>query len=98
MYNKIQLGTLSRIEEVGIDLTLHSIDMGHVASPALGGWKIEWLYKDYQSHVPWSVINPEILQVFFQKEIKVPQMILSDRSMCMIPHQGFVMPSFTTYS
>ena len=47
MYNKIQLGTLSRVEEVGIDLTLHSIDMGRVASPALGGWKIEWLYKDY---------------------------------------------------
>ena len=47
MYNKIQLGTLSSIEEVGIDLTLHSIDMGRIASPALGDWKIEWLYKDY---------------------------------------------------
>ena len=41
--------------------------MGHVASPALGGWKIEWLYRDYQSHVPWSVINPEVLQIFKKK-------------------------------
>jgi hypothetical protein len=37
MYKKIQLGSLSRVEEVGIDLTFHLIDMGHVASPALGG-------------------------------------------------------------
>jgi hypothetical protein len=33
----IQLGTLSRIERVGIDLTLCSIDMGLVASLALDG-------------------------------------------------------------
>ena len=68
--------------------------MGHVASPALGGWKIEWLYRSYQSLIPWSAVNPEVLQIF-QKEIRVPQMILPDRSMCMIPHQGFVLPSLS---
>jgi hypothetical protein len=63
----IRLVTLSRIKWVGIDLTLRLIAMGFVASPTLGGWKIEWLYRNYQSQVPWSVVSPEVLLIFIKK-------------------------------
>jgi hypothetical protein len=63
----ILLGILSRVEWVGIDLTFHRIDVGHVASPCLGRLKDRTLYRDCQLLVPWSVIISEVLQVFKKK-------------------------------
>jgi hypothetical protein len=53
----IQLGTLSRIEWVGINITLCLIVMGFVASPALGGWKIQRLYRNISEHI-FHLCNP----------------------------------------
>ena len=63
-------------------------NVGHIASPALGGWEIEWLYS--RCIITHTLISLAIRRFckFFKRKSEFLKWYSRIAQKCMVPHQG----------